>query len=99
MGVNITTVANNLPQNEPSGGFVMTVSNTVTRFALGAIVVSLLASAVVVADDDTAAERQEMKELGLQYESAWALYSALKEEADGGQRLTWRKIPDWHTRC
>ncbi len=40
----------------------MTVSNTVTRFALGAIVVSLLGSAVVVADDDTAAERQEMKE-------------------------------------
>ena len=73
----------------------MTVSNTVTRFALGAIVVSLLASAVVVADDDTAAERQEMKELGLQYESAWALYSALKEEADGGQRLTWRDVPDW----
>ncbi len=73
----------------------MTVSNTVTRFALGAIVVSLLASAVVVADDDAAAERQEMKELGLQYESAWALYSALKEEADGGQRLTWRDVPDW----
>jgi hypothetical protein len=73
----------------------MTVSNTVTRFALGAIVVSLLGSAVVVADDDTAAERQEMKELGLQYESAWALYSALKEGADGGQRLTWRIIPDW----
>lgn len=73
----------------------MTVSNTVTRFALGAIVASLLASAVVVADDDAAAERQEMKELGLQYDSAWALYSALKEEADGGQRLTWRDVPDW----
>lgn len=45
--------------------------------------------------DDTAAERQRMKQLGLKYETAWDLYQALKKEAGGGQPMTWETMPDW----
>jgi hypothetical protein len=73
----------------------MQTINVVVRLVLAAVTVSFFGSAALGADDDTAAERQEMKELGLKYDSAWALYQALKEEAGGGQRLTWQNVPDW----
>jgi len=67
----------------------------ITNFALAIIAASFLGPAVVNADDNTAAERQKMKELGLKYESAWALYQALKEQANGGEKLTWSHVPNW----
>jgi len=73
----------------------MSATKMVTRFALAISAVILLGLAVASADDDTAAERQKMKELGLKYDSAWALYQALKEQANGGQKLTWQHVPDW----
>ncbi|HLF29536.1 MAG TPA: hypothetical protein VI566_00760, partial [Xanthomonadales bacterium] len=73
----------------------MSATKMFTRFALAVIAASLLGATVANADDDTGAERQKMKELGLRYDSAWALYQALKEQAHGGQKLTWQHIPDW----
>jgi len=38
---------------------------------------------------------ERMTEFGLQYETAWHLYQALKEEAGGGMPMTWNRVPDW----
>lgn len=73
----------------------MSATKMITNFALAIIAASFLGPAVVNADDNTAAERQKMKELGLKYESAWALYQALKEQANGGEKLTWSHVPNW----
>ncbi len=73
----------------------MSATKMITNFALAIIAASFLGFAVVNADDNTAAERQKMKELGLKYESAWALYQALKEQANGGEKLTWSHVPNW----
>ncbi len=48
-----------------------------------------------LAEAQTAEEKQRNVELGLAHESAWALYQYLEDEADGGQTLTWRTMPDW----
>lgn len=46
--------------------------------------------------DTAAAERQKMKQLGLEHESAWELYAALKKKAGGGkQMISPDEIPDW----
>lgn len=73
----------------------MSATKMITNFALAIIAASFLGPAGVNADDNTAAERQKMKELGLKYESAWALYQALKEQANGGEKLTWSHVPNW----
>ena len=73
----------------------MSASKLARRFALAVIAGSFLSVAFAGADDDTAAERQKMKELGLKYDSAWALYTALKEQAHGGTPLTWQTVPNW----
>lgn len=36
-----------------------------------------------------------MIELGLDYESARDLYEHFKEQAGGGDRVTWQSVPDW----
>ena len=41
------------------------------------------------------AEKQRMVDLGIAQRSARALYEHLKEEAGGGQPLSWRSVPDW----
>jgi hypothetical protein len=41
------------------------------------------------------AEKQRMTALGVEHKTARALYEHLKEEANGGQALTWRTAPDW----
>jgi len=72
----------------------MSATKLLTRFAMAIVAAALLGNAVA-GDEPYAAERQKMKELGLKYDSAWALYQALKERANGGQKLTWQNIPDW----
>jgi hypothetical protein len=37
----------------------------------------------------------ESAELGRQFDSAEALYGALKDDANGGRRLTWNTLPQW----
>lgn len=39
--------------------------------------------------------RDAMVSLGRQYETAWDLYEALRQQADGGRPLRWDALPDW----
>lgn len=57
-------------------------------------VLVLTAAAVATAQpaDDSL---EAMTAFGRQYDSAWQLYEALKDEADGGQQLAWENLPDW----
>jgi len=41
------------------------------------------------------AEKKRMRELGLQHDSAWSLYLALKDKADGGDKPGFDDLPDW----
>ena len=41
------------------------------------------------------AEKQRMTNLGIEHKTARALYDHFKQEANGGQALTWRTVPDW----
>lgn len=62
------------------------------------LMLSVTSIATAQPDDDSL---DAMTAFGLQYESAWELYSALEAEADGGQPLAWDNLPDWsgiHTR-
>jgi hypothetical protein len=47
------------------------------------------------AQEESAATRQQMVELGQQHETAADLYAALKQEANGGRRLRSTNLPDW----
>ncbi|HZL94010.1 MAG TPA: hypothetical protein VFB99_10210 [Vicinamibacterales bacterium] len=41
------------------------------------------------------AEKQRMINLGIEQKTARALYEHFKQDANGGQPLTWRTVPDW----
>lgn len=75
----------------------MSSRKLIKQVVLASIAALLLGPAMVQAQDQdaTAAERQKMKELGLQYKSAWDLFTALKERENGGKPLTWQNTPDW----
>lgn len=63
---------------------------------LGIARLALVALASVGAvQAQTAGERAETAGLGQQYESAWAHYETLREQAGGGDRLEWASLPDW----
>lgn len=66
-----------------------------TIVLVAALAVSLSGAAFADSGEDTAKIRQEMKALGLKYDSAWEFYQALVEKADGGEPLSWTEIPDW----
>jgi len=68
-----------------------------TTSSHGAILLGLvmLCAPPAIAQSDATAEKQANIELGLQHDSAAALYQALKERADGGQPLEWTDLPDW----
>jgi len=40
-------------------------------------------------------EKQRMIDLGVEHGTAWDLYQHLKEQAGGGETLSWERIPDW----
>jgi hypothetical protein len=67
-------------------------------FAIVAVV-ALLAPAAAVAQRPEprppSPQKQAMIDLGIQYGSARALYDHFKAEANGGERLAWRDVPDW----
>ncbi len=69
--------------------------NSIRQFTLVAVAAALLAPVTALAENSYDAERQKMKELGLQFDSAWDLYMHLKKEANGGTPLTWQTVPDW----
>jgi hypothetical protein len=60
---------------------------------------ALLATAVPVVRAQQAAapsvEKQRLTALGIEHKTARALYDYLKQQANGGQPLTWRSVPDW----
>jgi hypothetical protein len=66
------------------------------RFPLFVLLISLQAAACVAPaarlPDRT---REQNIELGRQHKTALALFQALREEAKGGQPLTWTTLPDW----
>jgi hypothetical protein len=41
------------------------------------------------------AEKQRMIDLGIEHKTAAALYDYFKQQANGGEPLTWRTVPDW----
>ena len=61
----------------------------------GAFLLVMAGSAQFAVAQDAAAEKQMMVDKGLQYETAWELYQALAEKADGGTPLAWTNVPDW----
>jgi hypothetical protein len=40
-------------------------------------------------------QREAMRQLGLRHKTAWELYETLRQDADGGTRLTPADVPDW----
>jgi len=62
---------------------------------LGLVALSILALQMAAAQTYTPAEKQEKIELGLQYDTAWDLYQALVEKAEGGNPLASDKLPNW----
>ena len=52
-------------------------------------------SLTATAQTAPSAEKQRMIDLGIEHGTARALYDHFKQEARGGQALTWRTVPDW----
>ena len=61
-----------------------------------ALVLSTLVSTTVAQPNPApSAEKQRMIDLGIEHKTARALYDHFKQEAGGGQTLSWRTVPDW----
>jgi hypothetical protein len=60
-----------------------------------ALVVIAVLTYLTVGAQKPARTKEQMIELGRRHKTAEALYLALKEEAKGGHRLEWAKLPDW----
>jgi len=66
------------------------------RLAAGLVFATVaLAATVPLMAQTPSAEKQRMTALGVEYKTARALFDHLKMEANGGQPLTWRNVPDW----
>ena len=73
----------------------MTGKTTFGIAAAGLAAGTVLLVATMGAQEDPAAERERLFALGRQHKTAEALYQALKQEANGGRRLTLTSMPDW----
>ena len=75
------------------------MSATIRRpcfFAITAmIVLSAAASASALAAIRLPATKAEMIELGRQHRTAWDLYKAFEQQANGGKKLSAAELPDW----
>src|SRR5690606_28187612 len=62
-----------------------------------ALVAALMAGTALAQEGSQtpADEKQRMTQLGLDHETARDLYEYFKQQANGGEALTWRNIPDW----
>jgi hypothetical protein len=67
----------------------------VLGFAIAAAIGVTSSEPMRVSAQQSAAEKQKMIQLGLQYKTAWDLYGALKKQANGAKPLTWQNMPDW----
>lgn len=69
-----------------------------TRIVIAAVALAagtVLLISTIDAQDSAAGTRERMIELGRQHKTAGALYQALKEQANGGRRLSATALPDW----
>ncbi len=55
----------------------------------------LLTAAASFAAIELPADKAALIALGEQHRTAWDLYKALEQQADGGQRLNPARLPDW----
>jgi hypothetical protein len=91
-------------------GVAMAAIFSANRSAAALLVITVLASPFAAAQAgsstitvaevtptaaNTPAQRQKMSQLGLHYKSAWDFFEALRKQAGGGQRITWKDMPDW----
>src|SRR6476619_4056031 len=67
----------------------------VLGFAIAAAIGVTSIEPMRVSAQHSAAEKQKMIQLGLQYKTAWDLYGALKKQATGAKPPTWQNMPDW----
>jgi hypothetical protein len=86
--------------NRAHGDIQMTKDHPAARAWRLAIVVAAFAAAAGVNAQPTQApapspEKQKMIKLGVDHKTAAGLYDYLKQQAHGGQPLTWRNVPDW----
>jgi hypothetical protein len=65
------------------------------RALLPALLAALGVAAHTAGQPAPAGEKQRLTALGVEQKTARALYDHLKQEAGGGQALTWRTVPDW----
>lgn len=68
---------------------------TTAGAALCCVTSALLLAVTAAAQTEDPERKQAMIELGLANDTAWDLYQALVEQAEGGQPLEWDDIPDW----
>jgi hypothetical protein len=62
---------------------------------LAALALTALSLPAAAQQPAPSAEKQRMIDLGIEHGTARALYDHFKQEAKGGQALTWRTVPDW----
>jgi hypothetical protein len=78
----------------------MMKSSPATRTACSGILAVLATVALVARGQQSAPaapspDKQRMTQLGIEHKTAAALYEYLKQQAKGGQPLTWKTVPDW----
>jgi hypothetical protein len=73
----------------------MTGTTKVAAASVGLVAIVGVLYAGIGAQDDPAAEKQRLIDLGRQHKTAANLYAALKDRARGGQRLRPTALPDW----
>jgi hypothetical protein len=71
------------------------ILRTLAVAAVAAATLALTATAAAQQPVAPSAEKQRMTALGVEHQTARALYDHFKKEANGGQALTWRSVPDW----
>ena len=77
-------------------GFKPTAFRATILLALTALIRPVAAAPVETpAEQQVGAEKQIMMDLGLQQDTSWDLYLYLKEQAGGGNPLSWDDMPDW----
>ena len=77
-------------------GLKLTAFRATILLALAALIAPVGAAPVETpAEQQVAAEKQMMMDLGLQQDTSWDLYLYLKEQARGGSPLSWDNMPDW----
>jgi hypothetical protein len=75
---------------------IMQRTGTIKAAVIGGVLVASTALLInTLRAQDPAATKERMIELGRTHKTASDLYSALKERARGGRRLTYSNLPDW----